>query len=117
MTVAGPQAAERFVESATAPAIPTLPQFDLDTPLSAVYKALLQGRPAVMVTDADGAPLARPPRGRGLAPGAEYSLDRIVLTVPEKQRELAVRHGDWIAREVLATELRVAGEELALEKV
>jgi transglutaminase-like putative cysteine protease len=29
----------------------------------------------------DGAPLVRPPRGRGLAPGAEYALDRIVLTL------------------------------------
>ena len=29
--------------------------------------------------------------------------DRIVLTVPEPQRELVDRHGDWIAREVLAT--------------
>ncbi len=42
--------------------------------------------------------------------------DRIVLTVPEAQRELAGRHGDWIAREVLATEIRVAGDELKLEK-
>jgi isoleucyl-tRNA synthetase len=41
--------------------------------------------------------------------------DRIVLTVPDAQRELAERHGDWIAREVLATELRV-GDELTLEK-
>src|SRR5262249_32775697 len=31
----------------------------------------------------DGAPLGRPPRGRGLAPGAEYSLDRIVLTLEQ----------------------------------
>jgi transglutaminase-like putative cysteine protease len=29
----------------------------------------------------DGAPLVRPPRGRGLAPGAEDALDRIVLTL------------------------------------
>jgi isoleucyl-tRNA synthetase len=42
--------------------------------------------------------------------------DRIVLTVPDAQRELADRHGDWVAREVLATELRVAGDELKLEK-
>ncbi|HEY5695126.1 MAG TPA: isoleucine--tRNA ligase [Gaiellaceae bacterium] len=41
--------------------------------------------------------------------------DRIVLTVPEAQRELRERHGDWIAREVLATELRT-GDELKLEK-
>jgi transglutaminase-like putative cysteine protease len=29
----------------------------------------------------DGPPLTRPPRGRGLAPGAEDALDRIVLTL------------------------------------
>jgi transglutaminase-like putative cysteine protease len=29
----------------------------------------------------DGAPLVRPPRGRGIAPGAEDALDRIVLTL------------------------------------
>jgi hypothetical protein len=29
----------------------------------------------------DGPPLVRPPRGRGLAPGAEYALDRIVLSL------------------------------------
>jgi isoleucyl-tRNA synthetase len=42
--------------------------------------------------------------------------DRIVLTVPEAQGELAERHGDWIAREVLATEIRVSGDELTFEK-
>ena len=42
--------------------------------------------------------------------------DRIVLTVPEADRELAGRHGDWLAREVLATEIRVAGGELRFEK-
>ena len=42
--------------------------------------------------------------------------DRIALTVPDAQRKLVDRHGDWIAREVLATELRVAGDELKLEK-
>jgi isoleucyl-tRNA synthetase len=42
--------------------------------------------------------------------------DRIVLTVPEAQRALADRHGDWIAREVLATEIRVSGRELELAK-
>jgi isoleucyl-tRNA synthetase len=42
--------------------------------------------------------------------------DRIALSVPETQRELADKHGDWIAREVLASELRVAGDELTLEK-
>jgi isoleucyl-tRNA synthetase len=42
--------------------------------------------------------------------------DRIVLTLPEAQGELSERHGEWIAREVLATELRVGGDELKLEK-
>ena len=42
--------------------------------------------------------------------------DRIVLTVPEHSVSCRDRHGDWIAREVLATELRVAGDELKLEK-
>jgi len=42
--------------------------------------------------------------------------DRITLTLPEENRELADRHGEWIAREVLATEIRVAGDELQLEK-
>jgi isoleucyl-tRNA synthetase len=41
--------------------------------------------------------------------------DRIVLTVPEGERELVERHGDWIAREVLATEIRF-GPELTIEK-
>jgi isoleucyl-tRNA synthetase len=42
--------------------------------------------------------------------------DRIVLTLPEAQRELIDRHGDWIARDVLATEIEVAGDELKIEK-
>jgi isoleucyl-tRNA synthetase len=42
--------------------------------------------------------------------------DRIVLTVPEAMRELVDRHGGWIAREVLATEIRLAGGGLELEK-
>jgi isoleucyl-tRNA synthetase len=42
--------------------------------------------------------------------------DRIVLTVPEEQRELVERHGDWVAREVLATEIRVDGHEPSIEK-
>ncbi len=42
--------------------------------------------------------------------------DRIVLTVPEEMRALVATHGDWIGREVLATEIRVAGGELRLEK-
>jgi isoleucyl-tRNA synthetase len=47
--------------------------------------------------------------------GFELS-DRIVLTLPEADRALADTHGAWIAREVLATEIRVSGEELRLEK-
>jgi isoleucyl-tRNA synthetase len=47
--------------------------------------------------------------------GFELS-DRIVLTVPETQRGLVDTHGEWIAREVLATETRVSGDELELEK-
>jgi isoleucyl-tRNA synthetase len=42
--------------------------------------------------------------------------DRIVLTVPEAARGLTDRHGEWIAREVLATEIRAAGDELKLER-
>jgi isoleucyl-tRNA synthetase len=42
--------------------------------------------------------------------------DRIALTLPEADRTLVDRHGDWIAREVLATEIRVSGDELKLEK-
>jgi isoleucyl-tRNA synthetase len=41
--------------------------------------------------------------------------DRIVLTVPEPMRTLVARHGDWIAREVLATETAV-GAELGIRK-
>ena len=46
--------------------------------------------------------------------GFELS-DRIVLAVPEAQRELVDRHGDWIKREVLAVDVKLA-DELALEK-
>jgi isoleucyl-tRNA synthetase len=42
--------------------------------------------------------------------------DRIVLTAPESQGELVDRHGDWIRREVLATEIRVSGDELTIAK-
>ena len=42
--------------------------------------------------------------------------DRIALTLPEESRELLERHGEWIAREVLATEISAAGAELRLEK-
>jgi isoleucyl-tRNA synthetase len=41
--------------------------------------------------------------------------DRIVLAVPETQRELLERHGEWIKREVLAVEMTL-GDELKLEK-
>jgi isoleucyl-tRNA synthetase len=41
--------------------------------------------------------------------------DRIALTVPETQRELADRHGGWISREVLATSIDV-GETLEIRK-
>jgi isoleucyl-tRNA synthetase len=41
--------------------------------------------------------------------------DRIVLTVPESDGDLAERHGDWIKREVLALEIRL-GPELRIDK-
>jgi isoleucyl-tRNA synthetase len=41
--------------------------------------------------------------------------DRVVLTVPDEQRAVVERHGEWIAREVLATETRIGGE-LGLER-
>jgi isoleucyl-tRNA synthetase len=41
--------------------------------------------------------------------------DRIVLTVPEAEREVVERHGDWVKGEVLALEIRV-GEALRIEK-
>ncbi|HET7571557.1 MAG TPA: isoleucine--tRNA ligase [Gaiellaceae bacterium] len=46
--------------------------------------------------------------------GFELS-DRIVLTVPESEREVVAAHGDRVAAEVLATEIRV-GDALALAK-
>src|SRR4051812_8751856 len=42
-------------------------------------------------------------------------VDRIVLTVPESERELVERHGVWIEHEVLAREIRI-GPELRIEK-
>jgi isoleucyl-tRNA synthetase len=42
--------------------------------------------------------------------------DRIVLTVPEERRALAGRHGDWIAGEVLATEIVVEGDAVLVER-
>jgi len=49
------------------------------------------------------------------AEGLEVT-DRIVLTVPESQRALVERHGEWIGGEVLATEIRVGGDVVAIEK-
>ena len=42
--------------------------------------------------------------------------DRIVLTVPRPSVELADLHGEGIKSEVLAVEIRVAGDELWIEK-
>jgi isoleucyl-tRNA synthetase len=45
-----------------------------------------------------------------------YALtDRIVLTVPESERDVVEAHGDWIAREVLATEIEI-GDALRIRK-
>jgi isoleucyl-tRNA synthetase len=45
-----------------------------------------------------------------------YTLtDRIVLTVPESERDVVEAHGDWIAREVLATEIEI-GDALRIRK-
>ena len=43
--------------------------------------------------------------------------DRIVLTVPQPLSELVARHGGWIKHEVLAVEILVGGEQIAIEKV
>ena len=48
--------------------------------------------------------------------GFELS-DRIVLTVPEAQRELVDRHGDWIKREVLAVDVKLGGRARAREEL
>jgi len=42
-------------------------------------------------------------------------MDRIVLTVPASERDVVEAHGDWVAREVLATEIRI-GDALGVEK-
>jgi hypothetical protein len=39
-----------------------------------------------------------------------------VLTVPESERDVVERHGEWISREVLAVETRV-GDALRIEAV
>jgi isoleucyl-tRNA synthetase len=41
--------------------------------------------------------------------------DRIVLTVPESERDVVDRHADWIKGEVLALDIRV-GDKLGVEK-
>ena len=41
--------------------------------------------------------------------------DRIVVTLPESQREL-LGHVDWIKRETLAVEVRLDGSEVAIAK-
>ncbi|HUJ54532.1 MAG TPA: isoleucine--tRNA ligase [Gaiellaceae bacterium] len=43
-------------------------------------------------------------------------IDRIVLTVPSEMQALMDVHGKWIAGEVLATEIRVSGDVLEIEK-
>jgi isoleucyl-tRNA synthetase len=42
--------------------------------------------------------------------------DRIVVTLPPADADLADRHGDWIRTETLAVELRVDGAALDIEK-
>jgi isoleucyl-tRNA synthetase len=41
--------------------------------------------------------------------------DRILLTVPEPERDVVEAHGDWIAREVLATSIEI-GDALRIRK-
>jgi isoleucyl-tRNA synthetase len=41
--------------------------------------------------------------------------DRIVLTVPEADRDVVEAHREWVAREVLATDIRI-GDALRIEK-
>ncbi len=43
--------------------------------------------------------------------------DRIVVTLPTADADLADRHGDWIKAETLAVELRVDSGALDIEKV
>jgi isoleucyl-tRNA synthetase len=43
--------------------------------------------------------------------------DRIVAILPAADADLADRHGDWIKAETLATDLRVDGASLEIEKV
>ena len=42
--------------------------------------------------------------------------DRIVITLPQSDADLAERHGDWIKAETLAVELRVDGAALDIQK-
>lgn len=47
-----------------------------------------------------------------------YELtDRIVLTVPESERDTVEAHGEWIKREVLATDIQVGHEFRITEAV
>jgi isoleucyl-tRNA synthetase len=41
--------------------------------------------------------------------------DRVALTVPKPERDVVEAHGDWIAREVLATSIEI-GDALGIEK-
>jgi isoleucyl-tRNA synthetase len=41
--------------------------------------------------------------------------DRIVLTVPEAERDVMDAHREWVARDVLATDIRV-GDALRIQK-
>jgi isoleucyl-tRNA synthetase len=43
--------------------------------------------------------------------------DRIVVTLPQSDADLAERHGDWIKSETLAVDLLVDGAALEIEKV
>jgi isoleucyl-tRNA synthetase len=43
--------------------------------------------------------------------------DRIVVTLPQSDADLAERHGDWIKSETLAVDLRVDAAALEIEKV
>jgi len=42
--------------------------------------------------------------------------DRIVVTLPSADADLADRHGDWIKAETLAVDLQVDGAALEIEK-
>ncbi len=79
-----------------------------------VVVALDLGLDAELVLEGDAYELIHRVNSLRKEQGFELT-DRIVLTVPEAQRELVERHGDWVAREVLATTIGV-GEELEIRK-